>query len=71
MIWDIAVIKALSRIVDNKYDELQGVDYVPGLEGGMAAQLRRWKEYLDLHGIERKPMQLPRRRNGGAPCVFI
>ena len=59
MIWDAAAIRALSRVVDHKFDE----EFRYDLEG--------WKCYLAEHGIVRKPMQLPRKRSGVSPCVFI
>lgn len=69
MIWDVATIRALNEIVNKKYDELRGELDRQGCTPYQVAL--RWKEYLDSHGIDRRPMQLPRRRNGGAPRVFI
>lgn len=63
MIWDWKALRALSDIVDRKYDaEFHGVD-----SGNPA----RWIRYLAEHGIERRPFQFNKKRSSGNPHVWI
>lgn len=59
MIWDAKALRALSDIVDRKYD----AEFRDDAKG--------WKRYLDEHGIVRRPFQLNKKRSGGNPCVWI
>lgn len=67
MTWDAKTLGLLNSIVEKKYDEM----WYEFRECTPYQVALRWKEYLDLQGIERRPMQIPRRRSGDGPYVFI
>lgn len=56
MIWDARSIRALSDIVDRKYD------------GEFKGDLAGWRRYLSEHGIARETWGV---RSSVSPCVWI
>jgi hypothetical protein len=62
MIWDVNTFRALSRLVDKKFDEFRLDDNFYADNFYAAGQiLDKWKEYLKLHGIERVPAGFKKR----------